>query len=270
MDRDKVNILNRLKRDVEKEEFKERQSEEKKDLQICCECGDSVCWGSGKYVNRVPVFDYYETRVEQNRPYPLGTYVCDECTIKFDKEREDDEKFLQQKTAIVYSSHGQIIINYNTGDVINIQGDEKGELKNIVRFNMEEYKIYHGQIDDSYDILNLGYWDNKGVYEEPCQDWRDNREERLAEDAEHDKRVIKLDLLYRCGGNYKTPFEILVKVSEYPDVLKLKVDDQIEMGQYGTLTQGKFFNSEIHPHTYDGVYDHNLLEVEEITEEESK
>ena len=46
---------------------------------ICCECGKSVTFGSGKFVNRIPVFDDYETRVEQKRPYPEGEWVCAEC-----------------------------------------------------------------------------------------------------------------------------------------------------------------------------------------------
>lgn len=85
-------------------------------------------------------------------------------------------------TAIVSSSHGQITINYNTGYVISCVGDKKGELKKIVKFDIEEYRKYYGKVHDSYDILNLGYWNNEGVYEDPCQDWRENREERLSEE----------------------------------------------------------------------------------------
>jgi len=46
------------------------------DRDICCECGESVRPGSGKFVNRIPVFDDYETRKEQNRPYPEGAWIC--------------------------------------------------------------------------------------------------------------------------------------------------------------------------------------------------
>lgn len=52
------------------------------DEQLCCECGESVKAGSGRFVNRVGVFDNYETRKEQGRAYPLGSFVCAECDSK--------------------------------------------------------------------------------------------------------------------------------------------------------------------------------------------
>ena len=52
------------------------------DKEICCECGRSVKPGSGNFVNRVPVGDDFETRIEGGRPYPCGIYVCGECDAK--------------------------------------------------------------------------------------------------------------------------------------------------------------------------------------------
>jgi hypothetical protein len=49
------------------------------DLEICNECGRSVKWGSGFYVNRVIDFNDYELRKEMLKPYPEGGYICSEC-----------------------------------------------------------------------------------------------------------------------------------------------------------------------------------------------
>jgi len=49
------------------------------DEQICCGCGRSVKMGSGRFVNRVPIADNYERRVELGFPYPEGAFLCAEC-----------------------------------------------------------------------------------------------------------------------------------------------------------------------------------------------
>lgn len=46
---------------------------------ICVECGAGVWWGSGNYVNRIPVCDSVETNRECGRPYPYGTHICAGC-----------------------------------------------------------------------------------------------------------------------------------------------------------------------------------------------
>ena len=48
-------------------------------LEICYECGRSVKWGSGWFVNRVACGDSYEENVEAGRPFPRGQYLCGEC-----------------------------------------------------------------------------------------------------------------------------------------------------------------------------------------------
>jgi len=55
-------------------------------LEICVECGRSVRIGSGRFVNRIPVFDDYRTRKEQGRPHPRGEWICAEC----DQKTSDD------------------------------------------------------------------------------------------------------------------------------------------------------------------------------------
>lgn len=61
------------------------------------------------------------------------------------------------KKAIVRSSHGYLIINYHTGNVIECNSDDN-HLKLISMFNLNEYIRTYNQLDESYDILDLGYW----------------------------------------------------------------------------------------------------------------
>ena len=48
------------------------------DTEICVKCGDSVKRGSGKFVNRIPVVDDFETKKEM-RNFPEGEFICEEC-----------------------------------------------------------------------------------------------------------------------------------------------------------------------------------------------
>jgi hypothetical protein len=47
--------------------------------EICNECGQSVAWGSGRRVNRVPDLNDVETRHEMGKPFPEGDFTCEEC-----------------------------------------------------------------------------------------------------------------------------------------------------------------------------------------------
>lgn len=60
---------------------------------ICCECGDSVIPGSGKFVNRIPELSGVIARADGNRLHPTGAWVCDECDSRFDEDERvpDDE-----------------------------------------------------------------------------------------------------------------------------------------------------------------------------------
>lgn len=49
---------------------------------VCCECGESVVPGSGKFVNRIPEMSGLLARVDGNRPHPTGAWVCAECEEK--------------------------------------------------------------------------------------------------------------------------------------------------------------------------------------------
>jgi hypothetical protein len=78
--------------------------------------------------------------------------------------------------------------------------------------------------------------------------------------------ALKLHLLYRDARNYKTYLDVTVDPSVFRGADKLKVEDSIEMGTFGSPSQSDFFDSEIHPYHYNHSTDHNLLEVCEIEE----
>ena len=48
-------------------------------METCYECGRSVKWGSGNFVNRILSLDTENVRKEMNVPYPDGNYICAEC-----------------------------------------------------------------------------------------------------------------------------------------------------------------------------------------------
>jgi hypothetical protein len=52
---------------------------ENKSTEVCNHCGDSVAFGFGKFVNRVPDFNDIKTRILNKRKYYTGDFVCDEC-----------------------------------------------------------------------------------------------------------------------------------------------------------------------------------------------
>jgi hypothetical protein len=69
----------------------------------------------------------------------------------------------------VMTSHGEIIINKNTGMVI----ENNTEYKDIDRFAIEEYCLYWNEkLADCYDILDLGAWDKNGNYTAADEDFR--------------------------------------------------------------------------------------------------
>jgi len=79
-----------------------------------------------------------------------------------------------------------------------------------------------------------------------------------------EKGSVKLGLMYRDGANYKTHFTHDIDLKAFPKAKDIKVGDEILMGEYGTLPESEFFNSEIHPYEYNDQDDHNILEVTEL------
>jgi len=77
----------------------------------------------------------------------------------------------------VTSSCGQLVVFRNSGKVFSYQQYEKvipGYLDEIVKIDIAEYKKRWGVkvMPNSVDILNVGYWDKAGIYEEPAESWR--------------------------------------------------------------------------------------------------
>ncbi len=54
--------------------------------ETCNECGVSVAFGSGNFVNRVLDLNDVKTRKEMSKPYPDGDFVCAECDKKYSTE----------------------------------------------------------------------------------------------------------------------------------------------------------------------------------------
>jgi len=52
---------------------------------MCVECGRSVKGGSGFLVNRVPVCDDLQTKIDCGHPFPEGEYVCADCDSAMDR-----------------------------------------------------------------------------------------------------------------------------------------------------------------------------------------
>ena len=48
-------------------------------VEICNHCGDSVSFGSGKFVNRIPDLNDILTRIGNGLLSPKGDFVCIEC-----------------------------------------------------------------------------------------------------------------------------------------------------------------------------------------------
>ena len=63
------------------------------DRQVCNECGVSVKFGSGHFVNRVPDLNDLETRLEMGKPFPQGEFICSKC----DNENNIDANFLTRE-----------------------------------------------------------------------------------------------------------------------------------------------------------------------------
>jgi hypothetical protein len=105
-----------------------------------------------------------------------------------------DVGILKFPAATIYSSHGEIGIDEN-GNILAAElychHDKMGcDHCNFCKdfavgsgvFNVQEYINVYGQLDDSIDILDIGFTDLNGNYEPPCEDWREDIKNNLLED----------------------------------------------------------------------------------------
>jgi hypothetical protein len=118
--------------------------------------------------------------------FDIDKDITDEEVILLDDLSEKQRLFLglvredapseSGKTFAVLSSGGSLKVDFQTGLVVECTTcrNEDNDLKDIVRFDIEEYKAYYGisEIPADLDILDLGYWNMDGGYEKPVQDWR--------------------------------------------------------------------------------------------------
>ena len=136
------------------------------------------CYGS--HVELEPV----EGTEDQRITVDLGdkTLIVDPTDGELDAAKAWRERMPSRSSAthagkeflLVESSHGTLVVDRTDGVVIRELSTYDGdELKDIVRFDLEEYKRYwKEEVPKSLDILNLGYWIIGGAYEEPAHDWR--------------------------------------------------------------------------------------------------
>ena len=54
--------------------------------ECCNECGHSVEFGSGNYVNRIPSEEDTQENIDNNKEYPHGAWICAECEEKFEED----------------------------------------------------------------------------------------------------------------------------------------------------------------------------------------
>lgn len=48
-------------------------------VEMCNECGKSVAFGSGRFVDRVMDFNDLETRRDMGKQFPEGDFICPQC-----------------------------------------------------------------------------------------------------------------------------------------------------------------------------------------------
>jgi hypothetical protein len=80
---------------------------------------------------------------------------------------------LSHKPFWVRSSHGFLIANYESGEIISVHSDKEPEdyLPNIKKFDIERYKFVHktDSIPKELDILRIGFWLKDGTYDPPAE-----------------------------------------------------------------------------------------------------
>ena len=93
----------------------------KVEKEICNECGVSVKFGSGHFVNRVPDLNDLETRIEMGKPFPQGEWICSNCdnsaiTLLQKKTKSDKmlsfKKFCQHFGLVKPDSYAPIVDAY--------------------------------------------------------------------------------------------------------------------------------------------------------------
>lgn len=95
----------------------------------------------------------------------------------------------------VCGSFGKVVADAGTGKAVAYEVDKdvpfSDDYRRIKRFDVLGWELaYETKIEGlTLDILDIGYWEvdeaGKEVFEAHCQDWRDDRDELLAEEASY-------------------------------------------------------------------------------------
>lgn len=88
----------------------------------------------------------------------------------------------------LFSSHGVIVIDEG-GHILSMdqqchsckQGECLDSYEGAVFDTAELVRTYGELSEDGYDILDVGFTNKDGVYDGPCLDWREDRDERKQE-----------------------------------------------------------------------------------------
>lgn len=85
-------------------------------------------------------------------------------------------------TVTIEGSHGKLTVDLLTGNVTAYEWEQHAdapEYGDIVRFDLGENAAYYKrpvQPGMWFDILDVGFWTDKGDYIEPEAEWRERRE----------------------------------------------------------------------------------------------
>lgn len=77
-----------------------------------------------------------------------------------------------RQTMAVFGSHGNMIVDIFSGEVVKLIKDDSDEYEGIAKFDVNEYRQNVGQLKDNMhiDILDIAYWLKDGTYEEHARD----------------------------------------------------------------------------------------------------
>ena len=124
------------------------------------------------------------------------TYTCHHCHILWSMNEEAYEiTDCSRKLATIHSSHGEIIIDAETGKVDCFETEETDFIKTYTNavFDLNEYKKFYkvNELPDEYDILDLGYTID-GVYEPPEPMFREEVIKNLSNQSKEEQMTAHL------------------------------------------------------------------------------
>lgn len=117
-------------------------------------------------------------------------------------------RFIMETT--IFSSHGTLTIDSQSGDVIRCESDKCNDncIDKILRFDLTEYRSHYKVSDlppDGIDILDIGYWNTDGTYEEPAHDWREETNQMRAGYNKPAVLASSTELRPRCKNHLHLP-----------------------------------------------------------------